>query len=308
MKTFISLVILSSTAALAERLVTIVNRCPQTISVFINGQTQGLLTPNEATNRTYEDTWAGLIYSTTNEGGANGAGTTRAGFYGQTNYYYLIRDPSNFNTGVSIVPRVISSLTGGFCATSLCDSISCASTYDTPPSTFPAPSGTAPAPPLFECPGTDVGYTVTFCPEKTFPPQGGYVTIHPAGSSDKCLDVRGASFRNGTTVQIYDCNGTAAQRWLITKSDSSGTRVQLAGTPFCLDAGSGPSSGTTMKIWECIDGLAAQAWQYNDANQIKFTSKNQCLDLTDGVLANGNRIQSWTCQPATSRNQLWLTS
>jgi len=34
----------------------------------------------------------------------------------------------------------------------------------------------------------------------------------------------------------YNCNGTPAQEWIITKYN---TKVQLAGTNFCLDAGSG---------------------------------------------------------------------
>ena len=29
----------------------------------------------------------------------------------------------------------------------------------------------------------------------------------------KCVDVAGASSANGTAVQLYDCNGTAAQQW-----------------------------------------------------------------------------------------------
>ncbi len=33
----------------------------------------------------------------------------------------------------------------------------------------------------------------------------------------------------------YDCNETNAQQWLITRGN---TKVQLAGTNFCLDAGS----------------------------------------------------------------------
>jgi len=32
----------------------------------------------------------------------------------------------------------------------------------------------------------------------------------------------------------YDCNGTQAQRWIIKRGS---TKVQIAGTDFCLDAG-----------------------------------------------------------------------
>ena len=35
------------------------------------------------------------------------------------------------------------------------------------------------------------------------------------GLAGKCLDVAGASSLDGTAVQLYDCNGTAAQRWTL---------------------------------------------------------------------------------------------
>jgi len=35
-------------------------------------------------------------------------------------------------------------------------------------------------------------------------------------------------------VPRYDCNGTPAQKWII---QSGSTKVQLAGTNYCLDAG-----------------------------------------------------------------------
>ena len=76
--------------------------------------------------------------------------------------------------------------------------------------------------------------------------------IHPNGNKNKCLDVRGAVFENNTPVDMsaifslslflrdnnvffrYDCNGTRAQDWWIFNGS---TKVRLAGTNFCLDAG-----------------------------------------------------------------------
>ncbi|KAF8148280.1 ricin B lectin domain-containing protein [Crassisporium funariophilum] len=291
---------------LAVRQFTILNRCPQPIALYINGQTQGTLEANTGTNRTFEDTWSGLIYTTANAGNANGAGTTRAGFYGETNYYYIVKDPNHLNTGVSILPQVISAQAAAFCSVDTCDSAACPNAYSQQPTAFPAPTGTPPSPPLYECPGTSVGYTVTFCPSRTFPPPDGYVAIHPAGHPEKCLDVRGAAFGNGTPVQIYDCNGTAAQRWTIARGVD--VRVALAGTGYCLDTGTGkPSSGTGMKIWQCLNYPPQQVFNYTPENQIKLVSANQCLDLTKGSLNNGNSVQTWTCQ-SNNTNQFWITS
>ena len=81
--TFLASVLWLSATALADRIFTIRNRCPQSITLYINGQTQGLLAMNGFMNQTFEDSWSGLIYTDANGGNANGAGTTKAGFYGQ---------------------------------------------------------------------------------------------------------------------------------------------------------------------------------------------------------------------------------
>ncbi|WP_037776260.1 glycoside hydrolase family 30 beta sandwich domain-containing protein, partial [Streptomyces pristinaespiralis] len=53
------------------------------------------------------------------------------------------------------------------------------------------------------------------------------------GLGGKCLDVAGGSSADGTAVQLWDCNGSAAQRWTL-RSDGS---VQALGK--CLDVTSG---------------------------------------------------------------------
>src|SRR6266436_2835344 len=32
----------------------------------------------------------------------------------------------------------------------------------------------------------------------------------------KCIDITSANTANGTTVQLFDCNGTGAQKWTVT--------------------------------------------------------------------------------------------
>jgi hypothetical protein len=44
----------------------------------------------------------------------------------------------------------------------------------------------------------------------------GYYKMVGRGSG-RCLDVPGASTTNGVQLQIYDCNGTAAQAWKLTQ-------------------------------------------------------------------------------------------
>lgn len=96
-------------------------------------------------------------------------------------------------------------------------------------------------------------HSSSFCPtgSPTQPPpsggggNSGSVRLHPNGDNSKCLDLSGNLRYNGSPVQIYDCNGTPAQDWVISRGAGS---VKLAGTNYCLDAGSYPGNGIGMKI------------------------------------------------------------
>ncbi|KAG9222080.1 hypothetical protein CCMSSC00406_0009309 [Pleurotus cornucopiae] len=72
-------------------------------------------------------------------------------------------------------------------------------------------------------------------------------------------------------------------------------KVQLAGTNFCLDAGSSPANGVGMKIWECFDNLPAQQWFLKADDRIALENQGLCLDLTNGNVTNGNQVQTWQC-------------
>ncbi|KAL1408566.1 hypothetical protein Q8F55_005379 [Vanrija albida] len=125
--------------------------------------------------------------------------------------------------------------------------------------------------------------------------------IHPNGNNNKCLDVRGNVVENGTPVQVYDCNGSAAQSWVVAKGSTS---VQLAGTNFCLDASSSPGNGVPLKIWQCYPGLTQQTWWYTDDNRLAVQGQGQCIDLTNGDLTNGVQQQTWQCTNGNT-NQIW---
>jgi hypothetical protein len=69
------------------------------------------------------------------------------------------------------------------------------------------------------------------------------------------MDLTSAGTANGTQVQLYDCNGTAAQKWTYT----SGTLVNPV-SGRCLDAtGASSANGTRLQIWDCT-GASNQKW------------------------------------------------
>ncbi|KAJ6587539.1 G-X-X-X-Q-X-W domain-containing protein [Mycena vulgaris] len=292
--------------ALATRLYNITNNCPIPVTLYINGESRGTLASSGGfTTRTVDNNWSGFIYTDANQGNIDGSGTVRAGFFGEDNYYYLVQDPSWVNVGLSIIP-IDRAPKGGFCFHAECEFGNCNSgaAFTQPPTAFSPPqSGIPPTAPLLECPQTDTGYTVTFCPSGTIPNfQTGASTIQPTGHSNKCLDVRGGVFANGTPVQIYDCNGSQAQKWDVKRGKGS---VKVTGTDYCLDAGSSPGNGVDMKIWQCFDDLAAQTWFYNGVEKsLALYNQGQCLDLTDGDLTNSRQTQIWQCATGNT-NQVW---
>jgi hypothetical protein len=62
----------------------VTNQCPQAITVFINGQSQGSLAAKGGSIQRTFDNFDGFIYTDANGGNKDGTGTTRAGFFGDT--------------------------------------------------------------------------------------------------------------------------------------------------------------------------------------------------------------------------------
>ncbi|MFK4147140.1 lectin [Streptomyces sp. NPDC004065] len=118
------------------------------------------------------------------------------------------------------------------------------------------------------------------------------------GLAGKCLDVAGGSSANGTAVQLYDCNGTAAQQWTV-QDDGP---VRALGK--CLDVTSGATGdGAKVQLYEC-NGTGAQQWSYNaSTGDVVNLAADKCLDVTGNSPADGARAQIWSCTGAA--NQKW---
>ncbi|MFD4576006.1 lectin [Streptomyces sp. NPDC058417] len=127
---------------------------------------------------------------------------------------------------------------------------------------------------------------------------GGGTSGSLVGLGGKCLDVAGGSTANGTAVQLYDCNGSTAQRWTV-QADGS---LQSLGK--CLDVTAGSTAdGAKVQLYDC-NGSGAQRWSYNaGTGDVVNTAANKCLDVTDNSSANGARAQIWACTGAA--NQKW---
>ncbi|MEU5085475.1 lectin [Streptomyces sp. NPDC021356] len=117
------------------------------------------------------------------------------------------------------------------------------------------------------------------------------------GLAGKCVDVAGANPADGTPVQLYGCNGTAAQQW------TAGSDGTLRALGKCLDVtDGGTADGATVQLWDCTGG-PNQKWTLSAAHDIVNPQADKCLDVTGNTSADGTRLQIWTCTGGA--NQKW---
>lgn len=142
---------------------------------------------------------------------------------------------------------------------------------------------------------TTATFTWSGTPSGTAPGTG---TGTLTGIAGKCLDVAGGATADGTPVQIYGCNGSAAQRWTL---GADGT-VRALGK--CLDvAGAGTANGTAVQLYGC-NGTAAQQWSYDPVtHDVVGAGSGKCLDVTGNTSADGTKTQIRSCTGGA--NQKW---
>ena len=126
---------------------------------------------------------------------------------------------------------------------------------------------------------------------------GGGGTGPVRGLAGKCLDVRGGATADGTQVQLYTCNGSAAQTWTVTPNST----VKALGK--CLDvSGGGSADGTKIQLWTC-NGTGAQNWSAQADGTLRNPQSGKCLDVAGNNSADSTPVQLWSCTGAA--NQRW---
>ncbi|MFF5171716.1 RICIN domain-containing protein [Micromonospora sp. NPDC000089] len=118
------------------------------------------------------------------------------------------------------------------------------------------------------------------------------------GLAGKCLDVRNAATADGTQIQLYTCNGTAAQSWTVTPNST----VKAYGK--CLDVSGGATAdGTKIQLWTC-NGTGAQNWSGQADGTLRNPASGKCLDVSGNNSADSTPVHLWTCTGAA--NQKWI--
>src|SRR5580693_7808498 len=118
------------------------------------------------------------------------------------------------------------------------------------------------------------------------------------GYGGLCIDDRGASTANFNPVQVYTCNGTAAQQWTVVQA---GSTLQALGK--CMDInGGGTADGTTVDLYDC-NNTAAQVFIPEANGSLYNPQSGKCLDDTNWSTTPGTQLQIWDC--TGNANQQW---
>lgn len=111
----------------------------------------------------------------------------------------------------------------------------------------------------------------------------------PLGPDGKCLDDTGDSSANGNKIQLWACNGGAAQRWTYAQDGT----LRINGK--CLDdAGYGISAGTKLQLWSCLNHTN-QMWSPVFAAELQGTLSGLCLADPGGSTRNGTQVELARC-------------
>lgn len=129
---------------------------------------------------------------------------------------------------------------------------------------------------------------------------GGTYKLVSAINDTSVLDVQGAGTSNGTPVQLYHSNSTAAQQWVITSAGNGYYNLRPANAPGkALDvAAAGSANGTRVQIWDS-NGTSAQKWKITPANGRYYNLSPACapgsnLDVNGASSADGTKVQVWS--------------
>lgn len=121
------------------------------------------------------------------------------------------------------------------------------------------------------------------------------LVIQVEAAKGKCLDVQNAGTADGTPVQIYTCNKSAAQDWQLWGAYDGGYALANVHAGKCLEVQNGSNAnGAKIQLRKC-NGSKAQQWQFDirSAGELRNAATDKCLDLH--TFDNGRDSWLWSC-------------
>ena len=120
------------------------------------------------------------------------------------------------------------------------------------------------------------------------------------------LDIASGSDANEANVQIYENNGSDAQKFKVNFNKDHYT-LNCVKTGKNIDLYQAKSAiGTNVQQYE-VDGTDVQNWVFKDAGDGAYyivNSNGLYMDVKDGIIANGSNVQGW--EGNKSNAQKWM--
>lgn len=137
---------------------------------------------------------------------------------------------------------------------------------------------------------------------------GTYV-LGSANKNSVVLDVSSGSFVDGANVQLYQLNGTDAQKWQVAHDSDGYVTLTNVGSGKVLDVSGGLTADRTNVQQYAGNRTWAQKWVAvrNDDGSYTFYSglnDNKVLDMDNGATANGTNVQIYASNGSAA--QRWI--
>lgn len=111
----------------------------------------------------------------------------------------------------------------------------------------------------------------------------------------KCLDDYGDKSTAGNKIDIWTCNGSAAQKWTY---ESDGSLKMANGK--CLDVpGQATAAGTRLALGDCTFGPGQ--WDNAPGGQLRDLKSGLCVTDPSGSTVNGTQVEITSCGGGASR-------
>ncbi|MFF5246413.1 RICIN domain-containing protein [Streptosporangium sp. NPDC000095] len=137
------------------------------------------------------------------------------------------------------------------------------------------------------------------------PPAG--LTTVISRNSGKCVDARAAATANGTVVQQYACNGSAAQLWRFQSTSGGFHRV---------GNGNNDAQAWDVKDVSTADSAPIQLWSYSGGNNQQWQAveeaggfyhfvnrhSGKCLDVPGASIGDSVQLQQYTCNGTAAQS------
>ena len=137
-----------------------------------------------------------------------------------------------------------------------------------------------------------------------------FTSIKLASDKTKCLDLRASTISQYNPLQIWNCNGTNAQNWVMpsgqTHVDEIGQIKLFFGDKFCVDFNGQyekPLPGMNIYLALCDnESKSATEWFVDEKGQIHPAYDDTlCIGIKDDKTTKGNTLELQTCNDSITQ-------